>query len=456
MELDKNIFRSYDIRGIVGESISNQFAEILGKAIGSYIQEVEEDTIIVGHDCRESSDGLNQSLVKGLMSTGVKIIDIGLATTPMVYYARRFFNIGPAVQITASHNPSEYNGFKICIKLQEESIYGEKIQEIYEYAKRGEFKTGRGEYKKREITKEYINNIVEKNVLGDRKLKVVIDCANATPAIVSVKAIEKMGVEVIPLYCELDARFPNHHPDPSIEKNLEDLAKTVIENKADFGIGFDGDGDRIGIVDEKGKAIFGDIYMAIMWKEVIKNNPNANALVEVKCSQKLWDELEKLGAKPQFIRTGNPYIKAAMKKNNVPFSGEMSGHIFYRDEYYGFDDALYAAARFIRMLSNTNVKVSELLSDSKEYIVTPEITKDVPDNEKFELVQKAIEYFKERGYNVVDVDGARVIFENGWGLVRASNTSPKITFRFEADSVNNLEKIKKKFDDMFNNIMQKY
>lgn len=452
MKIDREIFRNYDIRGIVGKGLDNEFAELFGRAIGSYIQELGEKTIIIGHDCRTSSDELNKNLVKGLLSTGVNIIDIGLATTPMVYYARRHFNIGPAIQITASHNPSEYNGFKICLGLENESIYGDKIQEIREYTEKGEFKNGEGTYEQKDIIDTYINEIADRIKLGERKLKVVVDCANATPAIVSVKALEKLGVNVIPLYCDIDSTFPNHHPDPSVEKNLEDLAKKVIEEKADLGIGFDGDGDRIGVVDEKGQYIFGDTYMAIMWNEVIKNNPNATALVEVKCSQKLWDELVKLGAKPEFIRTGNPYIKAAMKEKDVPFSGEMSGHIFYRDEYYGFDDALYAAARFVRMLSNTNLKVSELLQGSKNYVTTPEITKDIPDSEKFELINKAIEYFKQKGYNVVDVDGARVIFENGWGLVRASNTSPKITMRFEADSIDSLNEIKSKFDLMFEQV----
>lgn len=448
MKIDREIFRNYDIRGIVGESINAEFAEILGKSIGSYIQDLGETTIIIGHDCRQSSDVLNEALSKGLISTGTNVIDIGLATTPMVYYARRNLNIGPAIQITASHNPSEYNGFKICFELENESIYGDRIQELLEYTEKGIFKNGEGTYTKKDIMQVYISEIAEKVKLGNRKLRVVVDCGNATPAIVSVEALKKMGVDVIPLYCDLDANFPNHHPDPSVEKNLVDLAKKVVEEKADVGIGFDGDGDRIGLVDEKGSYIFGDTYMTIMWKEVIKNYPGSKALVEVKCSQKLWDELEKLGANPEFIRTGNPYIKAAMKEKNVPFSGEMSGHIFFRDEYYGFDDALYAAARFLRMLSNTNLKVSELLNDTKNYVVTPEITKNVSDSEKFKLIDKSIQYFKDKGYNVVDVDGARVIFNDGWGLVRASNTSPKITMRFEASNNESLEKIKKEFDEM--------
>lgn len=449
MEVNREIFRSYDIRGIVGKDLDSNFAQNFGKAFGSFVQEVGESKIIVGHDCRESSEELNEALIKGLLSTGIDIIDIGLATTPMVYYARRKLEIGPAIQITASHNPSEYNGFKMSVNLDEETIYGEKIQEVREYMEKGEFKTGQGSLEKRSIKEMYINEMTEKIKLGNRKLKVVIDCANATPCIVTEELFEKLGVEVVPLYCNLDAKFPNHHPDPSVEKNMLDLAAKVKEVKADVGFGFDGDGDRVGVVDEKGNMIFGDTYMLIMWREVIKNYPNSRALVEVKCSQKLWDELEKLGAKPEFIRTGNPYIKAAMKEKGVPFSGEMSGHIFYRDEYYGFDDALYAAARFARMLSNTDKKVSELLEGTTEYIITPEMSKNVDDTVKFEFIDKAVDYFKNKGFKVVDVDGARVIFDYGWGLIRASNTSPKITMRYEANSQENLEQIQKEFDEMF-------
>ena len=448
MEINKNVFRSYDIRGIAGEELTEEFAELLGKTFGSYIQDRGEKEVIVGHDCRESADYLVRGLEKGLISTGVKVYNIGLVTTPMVYYSRKLLKIGPAIQVTASHNPKEYNGFKMCVEEENESIYGDRILEIYDYMVNGKFIAGNGSKEDISIKEAYIEEITKRVKLGNRKIKAVVDCANATASIVSVETIEKLGVEVIPLYCNIDPTFPNHHPDPSVEKNMIDLANKVKETGADVGFGFDGDGDRIGVVDDKGNMIFGDMYMLIMWREVIKNNPNANALVEVKCSQKLWDELEKIGAKPEFVRTGNPYIKA----NNVPFSGEMSGHIFFRDEYYGFDDALYAAARFLRMLSNTDMKVSDMLKDTKNYVTTPEITKNVEDDKKFDMIEKAVNAFKMLGYNVVDVDGARVIFENGWGLIRASNTSPKVTMRFEATSQEELEKIQKEFEKVLDEI----
>ena len=452
MEINKDVFRSYDIRGIAGTDLTEEFAELLGKTFGSYIQDRGEKEVIVGHDCRESAEYLVRGLEKGLISTGVKVYNIGMATTPMVYYARKLLKIGPAIQVTASHNPKEYNGFKMCVEEENESIYGDRILEIYDYMVKGKFIAGNGSKEDISIKEAYIEEIIKRVKLGNRKIKAVVDCANATGAVANVEAIEKLGVEVIPLYCDIDPTFPNHHPDPSIEKNMVDLANKVKETGADVGFGFDGDSDRIGIVDDKGNMIFGDMYMLIMWREVIKNYPHANALVEVKCSQKLWDELEKLGAKPEFVRTGNPYIKAKMKEKNVPFSGEMSGHIFFRDEYYGFDDALYVAARFLRMMSNTDMKVSDMLKDTKNYVTTPEITKNVDDDKKFDMIEKAVNAFKVLGYNVVDVDGARVIFENGWGLIRASNTSPKVTMRFEATSQEELENIQKEFEKVLDEI----
>ena len=454
MQINKEIFRSYDIRGIVGEDINAEFALLLGKSFGSYIQEVNENTIIVGHDCRESSEELKNALINGLTSSGVNVIDIGIATTPMVYYARKYFNIGPAIQITASHNPAEYNGFKMCIKKEEESIYGQKIEELYEFTTKGNFKSGNGKVEKKEIIDTYIDEICKRVKLGDRKLKVVADCGNATASIVTEKLFKKLGVDVIPLYCDINPKFPNHHPDPSVPENLKDLSKKVKEEGADVGFGFDGDGDRIGVVDENGEMIFGDLYMLIIWRDIIKNYPNSKALVEVKCSQSLWDELEKIGARPEFIRTGSPYIKAAMKEKDVPFSGEMSGHIFFRDEYYGFDDASYAAARLLRILSNTDKKTSQLLDGINKYYATPEVGQKVDDNIKFDIIEKAAKYFKSKGYKVVDVDGVRVILDNGWGLIRASNTSPKITLRFEAKTKEDLEKIQKGFEHVLEDIMK--
>lgn len=452
MNINQEIFRSYDIRGIVGKDLNSEVAEIIGKTFGSMVKEIEGDKVIVGHDNRDSSEELNKALIKGLISTGMNVIDIGLATTPMVYYARKVLDIGPAIQITASHNPGEYNGFKMCVNKEEEAICGDKIQELRKFAEKDEFKTGEGSVENVDILDRYIEEISNRVKLGERRLKVVVDCGNGTASIVAEKLMKKLGVDIVSLYCESDPSFPNHHPDPSVPENLKDLAKVVKESNADIGIGFDGDGDRIGLVDEKGNVILGDMYMLIMWREIIKKYPNSKALVEVKCSQSLWDELEKIGAKPQFIRTGNPYIKDEMRKQDIPFSGEMSGHIFFRDEYYGFDDGAYAASRILRLLSNTEKKSSELLDGINNYIATPELSKKVDDSVKFQIIEKAVKYFKDKGYKVVDVDGARVIFENGWGLVRASNTSPKITIRYEAKTKEDLEKIEEEFEKMLEEV----
>ncbi|MCL2859835.1 MAG: phosphomannomutase/phosphoglucomutase [Oscillospiraceae bacterium] len=451
IKVNKDVFKQYDIRGIVGENIDKEFAQNLGKAFGSYIQQYNLQQVIVGHDCRESSDELNESLINGLISTGVDVKDIGLATTPMVYYARKLLKIGPAIQITASHNPREYNGFKMCIEENAEVIYGDRILEIYDFMIKGEFLSGTGTIEKVSVKERYIEEITKRVVLQNKNIKVVIDCGNATPSIITAETLEKLGVKVVQLYCDIDSTFPNHHPDPAEAKNMVDLAKKVQEVGADVGFAFDGDGDRIGVVDEKGNMIFGDDYMRIMWKEIIKKYPHSRALVEVKCSQNLWDELEELGAKPEFIRTGSPIIKAAIKEENIPFSGETSGHIYFRDEYYGFDDGLYAAARFLRLMSSENKKVSEMLG-AKKYVVSSELNKVVEEKSKFEIVDKAVSYFKSLGNKVIDVDGARVVFDDGWGLVRASNTTPKLTLRFEAKTQEGLERIEKEFDTMFEKI----
>ena len=452
INVSKEVFKQYDIRGIVGKGIDKEFAQNLGKAFGSYIQQYNLKQVIVGHDCRESSEELSEGLIEGLVSTGVEVKDIGLATTPMVSYSRKLLKIGPAIQITASHNPKEYNGFKMYIEESEEVIYGNRILEIYDFTVKGEFLSGEGTVEKVSIIEQYMEEIVKRIELKNKNIKVVVDCGNATASIVSAEVLERLGVEVIQLYCDIDPSFPNHHPDPGEAKNMVDLSKKVQEIGADVGFGFDGDGDRIGVVDEKGNLILGDDYMRIMWREIIKRYPHSKALVEVKCSQNLWNDLEELGAKPEFIRTGSPYIKAAVKEKNIPFSGETSGHMYFRDEYYGFDDALYAAARFLRVMSDGNKKVSEMLG-KKEYAAASELNKPVEESSKFEIVDKAVKYFKDLGYKVIDIDGARVVFEDGWGLVRASNTTPVLTLRFEAKTQEGLERIQKEFDTMFAKIM---
>lgn len=447
------IFKAYDIRWVFGEDFNKEVAIQIGKGFGTWVKEINENTIIVGHDNRKSSDELNEGLIEGILSTGINVIDIGLVTTPILFYSRKLLDNGPAIMITASHNPGEYNGFKMCLNKNEENIFGDKIQELRKRIESGNFAFGEGILTHKNIIQDYINNVCEKVKLGNRKIKAVVDCGNGSASIIAVELMQKLGVEVIPLYCDSNPDFPNHHPDPSVPSNLKDACKLVVEEKADLGIAFDGDGDRIGIIDENGKVLLGDEFMTVIWRDIMKKYPGSEALIDIKCSQSLVDEVEKLGGKPIYIRTGNPYIKAAMRERKIPFSGEMSGHIFFADEYYGFDDATYAAARFLRILSNTDKKASQLLEGVNKYYSTPEETIRIEDEkEKLAFVNNIKEYFTQKGYKIIAEDGARVIFEDGWGLVRSSNTSPLATLRFEGKTPEALENIKQEFNKAIESI----
>ena len=452
--INASIFKAYDIRAVYEPGVLDTEAAILvGKGFGTWVKDMNENTVIVGHDNRKSSEELNKNLIQGLTSTGTNVIDIGLVTTPILFYSRKLFDIGPAIMITASHSPKEYNGFKICLNKSEESIYGDKIQDLIKFIEAGNFATGEGSVTHKNIIEDYINNVCEKVKLGNRKIKAVVDCGNGSASILAVELMERLGVEVIPLYCDSNPDFPNHHPDPSVPSNLKDACELVVKEKADVGIAFDGDSDRIGIIDEKGEVLLGDQFMTIIWRDIMKKYPGSEALIDIKCSQSLVDEVVKLGGKPIYIRTGNPFIKAAMRKRNIPFSGEMSGHIFFADEYYGFDDGTYAAARFLRILSNTDKKVSQLLDGVNKYYSTPEETIRIDDEkEKLAFVENIKKYFQEKGYKIIAEDGARVLFEDGWGLVRSSNTSPLATLRFEGKTPESLERIKQEFQEAINSV----
>lgn len=441
MKLNENMFRMYDIRGIWGEDLTEETAEVIGKAFGTYVKQKGINSVLVGRDNRISSKPIRDALIKGLTSTGCDVLDVGVLTTPAFYYSNILYNSQAGMMITASHNPPQFNGFKVMVGPS--TIYGEELKKIYYIAEKGEFEKGSGEVKYAYPINSYINMIKEKVRLGDRKLKVVVDCGNGTASLFYPDVIYNLGCEVYPLYCESDPTFPNHFPDPVKEENLKDLIEEVKRVKADLGIAFDGDGDRIGVVDEKGNIIWGDMLMILYWREIMKKHPGAEAIVEVKCSQALVEEIEKLGGKPVFYKTGHSLIKSKMKEMNAVFTGEMSGHMFFADEYYGFDDAAYAAARLLRILSNTDKSLSELLADVPKYPSTPEIRLECSDERKFDVVKGITEYFREKGYNIIDVDGARVLFDGGWGLVRASNTGPELIVRCEARTSEKLEEIKK-------------
>lgn len=446
MKLNENMFRMYDIRGIWGEDLTEETAEVIGKAFGTYVKQKGINSVLVGRDNRISSKPIRDALIKGLTSTGCDVLDVGVLTTPAFYYSNILYNSQAGMMITASHNPPQFNGFKVMVGPS--TIYGEELKKIYYIAEKGEFEKGSGEVKYAYPINSYINMIKEKVRLGDRKLKVVVDCGNGTASLFYPDVIYNLGCEVYPLYCESDPTFPNHFPDPVKEENLKDLIEEVKRVKADLGIAFDGDGDRIGVVDEKGNIIWGDMLMILYWREIMKKHPGAEAIVEVKCSQALVEEIEKLGGKPLFYKTGHSLIKAKMKEINAVFTGEMSGHMFFADEYYGFDDAAYAAARLLRILSNTDKSLSELLADVPKYPSTPEIRLECSDERKFDVVKGVTEHFREKGYNIIDVDGARVLFDGGWGLVRASNTGPELIVRCEAKTQEKLEEIKKALSEV--------
>ncbi|WP_264844743.1 phosphomannomutase/phosphoglucomutase [Caldinitratiruptor microaerophilus] len=434
------MFREYDIRGVAGDDLTPAVAEAVGRAFATYMQRrgVRDRRVLVGRDGRASSPELREALVAGLRSAGADVVDIGLVVTPILYYSRVLYGIDGAVMITASHNPPEYNGFKIALGYA--TIHGEEIQALRRIIEEESFAAGSGSYETRDPVPEYIEMLREKIRL-DRPLKVVADAGNGTAGLFAEKALRAMGAEVIPLYCDLDPSFPHHHPDPVKPENLQDLIRAVREHGADLGLGFDGDADRLGVVDDGGGIVWGDTYMALLWREVLARHPGAPAIIEVKCSQALWDEVERLGGRPLFYRTGHSLIKAKMKEIGAVFTGEMSGHMFFADEYYGYDDAFYAAGRLLRFLSRQPKPLSALVAEIPHYHATPEIRVDCPDERKFEVVAALREHFK-RQYEVVEVDGARVLFPGGWGLVRASNTQPVLVLRCEGRTEADLERIK--------------
>ncbi|MCS7252731.1 MAG: phosphomannomutase/phosphoglucomutase [Armatimonadota bacterium] len=435
----KHIFREYDIRGIWGKDLTEYVAHLIGKAYGTFLRRNGANKVIVGHDNRASSPQLHSALIDGLLSTGCDVIDIGETLTPIVYFARHQYGVEGGVMITGSHNPSEYNGFKLCWGAG--TLFGKQIQHIREIAETGEFETGSGKVTRKNATSDYYDWIADHIKLGSKRLKVVVDAGNGTAGPIVPPLLRRLGCDVIELYCESDNTFPKHHPDPVKEENLRDLIAKVIESKADVGLGFDGDGDRLGVIDDKGNIMWGDYLLILFSREILGLHPGAKIIVEVKCSQAAIEEIERAGGIPILSRTGHSFIKDLLHKEGALLAGEMSGHMFFADEYFGFDDAVYAACRLLRILSNAEVPLSQLLADVPKYYNTPEVGVPCPDDIKFEVVAKAVEDFK-RKYKVIDIDGARVVFEDGWGLVRASNTEAKLILRAEGKTPEALERIK--------------
>jgi len=435
--INPQIFREYDIRGLVDKDLTPDSTERIGKGIGTYIRRNGGKTLTVGYDMRGSSIPFRDSLIRGLNSTGCDVIDIGLVPTPVAYFSLYHLKPDGGVMITGSHNPPEFNGFKISHGLH--SLYGDRIQELRRLINLNEFEFGVGKLSHANILEDYLQ-CVSSSVNISRSVKVVVDGGNGCFGIVGPKLLKQIGANITELYCEPDGNFPNHHPDPTVAKYMVDLIDKVKEEGAELGIGFDGDADRIGIVDEKGNMLWGDQLLMLFARDILKRNPGATVVGEVKCSQTLFKDIEEHGGTAVMSAAGHSLIKKKMQETNALLAGEMSGHICFADSYYGFDDAIYAACRILKIVSSSKLKVSEMLLDVPKTAATPEIRVDCPDDRKFEIVRELTESFSKK-YDVINIDGARVNFDKGWALIRASNTQPVIVFRFEANNAERLDEI---------------
>lgn len=447
--LKKEVFRGYDIRGVYPVDIDNDFAYTLGRSFATYIKRFNKNTVVVGRDNRFSSLDLRDNLVKGLIESGANVIDLGLVTTPMYYYACIKLNNPTGIMITASHNPKDDNGFKFSFD-ERGNARGEMIEEFRDFTFEGYFDTGNGTYSTYDIKEEYKELFKNSLFFGDRRLKVVVDLGNATTFVIARELFEMFPIDFEIIFEESDPSFPNHHPDPCVEDNLTFLKKRVLETKSDMGIAFDGDGDRIGIIDNLGNYIPTDKYMIIIIRDLINKVEKKTFLYDVKCSKALSDEINRLGGEGICYMTGNSYTKTKTAELDLPFGGEYSGHVYFRDHFPGFDSGIYAGLRLVELMSKNNKSVSEMLKGINKYYSTPEIKIKSSDTNKFNVVNNVLNYVKEKGYDVLTIDGVRVTFNDAWALVRASNTGPNLTFRVEATTEKRLLEIKEEFEDIIN------
>jgi phosphomannomutase/phosphoglucomutase len=452
MTLKQEIFREYDIRGIVGEDLTPETVELLGKGIGTYFRRQEKKDVALGGDCRLSTPQFAEALARGLLSTGCSVTHLGTIPTPLLYFNMYTKPNDSGVMITGSHNPPEFNGFKIMVG--KETLFGATIQDIYNLIKNADFiQESPGETHRINIGPEYHNWVVN-NISLSRKLKVVVDAGNGTGGVVAVPIFEQLGCDVIPLYCEMDGNFPNHHPDPTLPEALEDLIKKVAETEADLGIAYDGDSDRIGVIDDKGKIIWGDMLMVLFARDILPINPGAVVISEVKASKLLYEEIERLGGRPIMWKTGHSLMKKKIKEEKALLAGEMSGHIFFADRFFGFDDAIYSSARVLEILSRSGKKLSEQLADLRKTYVTPEIRVYASDEVKFKIVDRVKNVLSAK-HPVIDIDGVRAVYPTGWALVRASNTQGALVLRFEADTEEDLAAIRKEVEQTLESVIAK-
>ncbi|MFN2133193.1 MAG: phosphomannomutase/phosphoglucomutase [Anaerolineae bacterium] len=440
MGVNPDIYREYDIRGVVDRDLTPEVAELLGKGYGTYVQQPERDVhrVSVGYDARLSSPAFAEALTRGIASTGVDVIQIGMVATPTLYFSLYHLDVGGGVMITGSHNPPEFNGFKLGVGKT--TIYGDEIQAVRQIIDEGAFATGQGAVAEQDVGGAYADAIVGRLGTIMRPLHVVVDAGNGMGGVYGPHILREIGAEVTELYCEVDGHFPNHHPDPTVPEYLADLIAKVQETGVQLGIAWDGDADRIGVVDAQGRIVWGDQLMMFFSREVLSTRPGAPIIFDVKCSQGLVEEIERLGGSPVMYKTGHSLIKNKMRKDGAPLAGEMSGHLFFADQYFGYDDALYAAARFVRLLAAQEKSLAEWVDELPRYYSTPETRVECPEERKAAIVAEMVSYFQAR-YEVNTIDGARIQFGDGWGLIRASNTQPVLVLRFEARSPERLDEI---------------
>lgn len=450
-EISPLIFRAYDIRGIVNKTLSVPIVKKIGRAIGSVALELDQKKLVVAQDGRLSSPPLGQALIKGLCDAGCDVIDIGVMPTPVMYFATHYLETGSGVMVTGSHNATEYNGFKIM--LAGKTLSGSAITALYERIVNNNLNVGKGTCENADISQVYINKIIENIHIEKKKTyKIVVDCGNGVASELAPKLYRAMGHTVEELFCNIDGSFPNHHPDPSQPENLQDLIRVVKSTNADMGFAFDGDGDRLGVVDNKGDIICPDRQLMLFAQDVLSRNKGAPIVFDVKCSRYLKKNIEKNGGQAVMCRTGHSFIKSKMQEIDAPLAGEVSGHIFFKERWYGFDDALYAGARMLEILAKSNKSIHAIFADFPSDLVTPELRIPLPEKYHNAIIQKIKETMSFSDAEITTIDGVRVDFADGWGLIRASNTGPFLVARFEAENEEVMRRIQQDFRDLLNTV----
>ncbi len=450
--MNPEVFREYDVRGVVGTDLNPDFVYLLGRAIGTCAVRQGVRTMALGRDCRLSSEEYQDAIGRGIMAAGVEVTDIGLCATPMLYFAIRHFATGGGVMVTGSHNPPDFNGFKICIGP--DTIYGEEIQELRRIIEGQTYAAGKGKSLRKEIATAYEDYLFD-HVRITPGLRIVLDGGNGVGGHFALPLLRRYGCHVSEIYCEPDGRFPHHFPDPTIPDNLRELIRLVREEKADVGIAYDGDADRIGVITDRGEVLWGDELLLLFSRFILKKNPGATIIGEVKCSQKLYDDVTDKGGRAIMWKAGHSLIKGKMREEKALLAGEMSGHIFFADRYFGYDDAIYASARLLEIISESGKSLSELLADLPRTFTTPEIRVDCPDRIKFQVVEAVREHFRKT-HNIISIDGVRIPFGDGWGLLRASNTQPVLVLRFEAVTEERLAAIRKSVEEVLHPIVRSF